>query len=611
MAAPVTHTFVFRMSNAHTAPVHIPPPAIWMGAACAAVALPMLLAFNKPPSATFLNQVAAYVGWGAWMLWLASPSVTSGWPWRGGLGGLLAALALMALMTLVSPWCSGLPWSLALSSLGTLAATALVVVTAAALARHGQATQAFHALSVALLVAGVVSAALGGIQLFAPEWVAEVNQWANATLIAATSVPGRAVGNLRQPNHLSSLLLWSLVALVWMAERRQLGAPVAVGLGTVLLTGIVLSASRTGMLGVLLLALWGGVDKGLSRRARVLLIGSPLVFALIWAGFETWSDNGQHFFGGDAQLTKGDISSSRFAIWSNTLALIAQRPWLGVGWGEFNFAWTLTPFPDRPVAFFDHTHNLPLQLAVEVGLPMAAALLALLIWALWRAYTAGRDAHDSTARLTLRCAFVMVLLMALHSQLEYPLWYAHFLLPTAFAFGLCLGGSLPGLAAPSLAQQRATRPLWLAAALLLTGASAALYDYMRVVAIFVPPKQSAPLDRRIAYGQRSWLFAHHADYAAVTAVENPAPAAASFNRATHYLLDTRLMTAWARALYQAGDHQRALYLAQRLKEFHNDEASQLFRVCEQPLAPGVTTPFQCLQPTVELSYRDFRHPAWK
>ena len=78
-------------------------------------------------------------------------------------------------------------------------------------------------------------------------------------------------------------------------------------------------------------------------------------------------------FGGGARLGEGDISSSRFGIWRNTLALIRAHPWLGVGFGEFNFAWTLTPFPGRPVAFFDHTHNLPLQLAVELGLPLAAA----------------------------------------------------------------------------------------------------------------------------------------------------------------------------------------------------------------------------------------------
>ena len=40
------------------------------------------------------------------------------------------------------------------------------------------------------------------------------------------------------------------------------------------------------------------------------------------------------------------------------------------------FAWTLTPFPGRPIAFFDHTHNLPLQLIVELGVPLGLATIA-------------------------------------------------------------------------------------------------------------------------------------------------------------------------------------------------------------------------------------------
>ena len=110
-------------------------------------------------------------------------------------------------------------------------------------------------------------------------------------------------------------------------------------------------------------------------------------------------------FGGEVQLQKSDISSSRFGIWSNTLALIAAHPWAGVGFGEFNFAWSLTPFPGRPTAFFDHTHNLPLQLAVELGLPLATLVIVLLLAALWRAWRAGRRGrHRRPARAPRRAA---------------------------------------------------------------------------------------------------------------------------------------------------------------------------------------------------------------
>ena len=108
-----------------------------------------------------------------------------------------------------------------------------------------------------------------------------------------------------------------------------------------------------------------------SRQARWLLCLAPLTYALFWLGMSAWADLSHHVFGAETRFsTNGDVSSSRFAIWSNTLALIRAHPWSGVGFGEFNFAWTLTPFPDRPVAFFDHTHNLALHLAVELGIPL-------------------------------------------------------------------------------------------------------------------------------------------------------------------------------------------------------------------------------------------------
>ena len=574
------------------------PPAAWTIAACVAVAVPSLLAFNLPPSATFFNQAAAFLGWGAWAWLMASSPLPVRDALRGPTLALLAALALLTASAVAAPLWAGLPWTLAGSAIGTLAAAALVVLVGAALARDGRASTAFHALCVALLVAGAVGAVIGAIQVFLPQWTD--GQW------IADIAGGRAAGNLRQPNHLSSLLLWSLVALVWLAERTRIGRLATMLLGTLLLAGIVLTASRTGILGVLLLAAWGLLDKRMSRPGRARLLVSPIVFALLWVGLAAWAHQAHQAFGGDEQLAKGDISSSRFGIWANTLALIARHPWTGVGWGEFNFAWTLTPFPGRPVAFFDHTHNLPLQFAVELGLPLAALVLALLGWALWQAFRASGRCADAATASTLRAAFVMVLLMAVHSQLEYPLWYAYFLLPTAFAFGLCVDGRAgAGIAARPPA--RRSNGLRLAAALLFVGTVASLVDYGRVVVIFAPGSSAAPLAERIADGKRSWLFGHHADYAAVTTAEHVGDPRQAFARVPHYLLDTRLMMAWARSLEEDGQHDAARHVAQRLREFRSESSQAFFEVCDLlEDEDAAAAPFQCQAPAAAVDYRTLR-----
>jgi hypothetical protein len=331
----------------------------------------------------------------------------------------------------------------------------------------------------------------------------------------------------------------------------------------------------------------------------------------MWGGELLWAAGGNPGFGGAARASEGgDLSSSRFAIWSNTLALIAAHPLWGVGFGEFNFAWTLTPFPGRPTAYFDHTHNLPLNFAVELGIPLAIVVLTLLLRALFGALgngvTDGRGG-DSGRLPMQRAAFVMVLMIALHSLLEYPLWYAYFLLPAAFAFGLCVERPDARDASPaSAAVAHRTRPFVLASMLLILGGSLTLLDYLRVAAIFTPPAGAGPLQQRIEAGRGSVLFGHHADYAAATGAEEPPAPLAAFARAPHYLLDARLMAAWARSLAAAGDLERARHVAARLKEFRSADAEAFFAPCDDARSDASARPFQCEAPTRSLGFRDFR-----
>jgi O-antigen ligase len=578
-----------------------PPSAdAWLVAAAGmAIAAPVLLAYNVPPSATFLNQALAFVGWGILLLLLAlAPAATRLVPRRGAVA-LVGALVLLGLATLASWQFFGLPRALALSSLGTIAAAVAAAWGGVAAAQSARTQTIFHAVCLALLLAGLLSTLVGLVQVFAPGL-------ADGNWIAAPAQEGRASGNLRQPNHLASLLLWSVVALVWLVEVGRLRRGGLAVLGGLLVFALVLSASRTGTVGIVMLALWGVLDRRLSKPVRAMLIAAPIAYVAMWLGVTEWAHASRQVFGGEARLSEGDISSSRFAIWSDTWGLIKQHPWAGVGFGEFNFAWSLTPFPHRPVAFFDHTHDLPLQFIVELGLPLAAVVLALLLWALWEAFAAAH-ADSGPRGPMLRAAFMMVLMMSVHSLLEYPLWYSYFLLPTAFVFGLAVGGGTS--AAGKATATPSGRPAWslLVAALLVTaGGVASLVDYNRVVVIFTPADDAAPLAERIADGRRSWFFGHHADYAAATTVQHPSDAMDSFKVATHYLLDTRLMMAWATALAESGDVERARHLAQRLREFHNDDSKAFFEPCDKPAEAGTERPFQCTPPSRAFDYRDFR-----
>jgi hypothetical protein len=117
-----------------------------------------------------------------------------------------------------------------------------------------------------------------------------------------------------------------------------------------------------------------------------------------------------------------------------------------------------------------------------------------------------------------------------------------------------------------------------------------------------------PLAERIAQGQRSWFFAHHADYAAATVSPEPAQEMDALRRAAHYLLDTRLMMAWAEAYASSADLPRARYLAARLREFRNPLSKGWLEVCAKPVEEPLEPPFQCRgsDPLVKLRWTDFR-----
>ena len=168
------------------------------------------------------------------------------------------------------------------------------------------------------------------------------------------------------------------------------------------------------------------------------------------------------------------------------------------------------------------------------------------------------------------------------------------------------------------------------------GALLAVADYTRVTTVFRAAADAPPLAQRIASGQRSLFFGHHADYAAVTSgmrSNTPAAEAAAFARATHYLLDTRLMLAWASAREAAGDEDGARHLAARLREFRNAGSREFFEACDVAgsseaaattaapadsgsfaagaVAPAPQSPpFQCLAPEGTLPWKYFlRAPA--
>lgn len=71
------------------------------------------------------------------------------------------------------------------------------------------------------------------------------------------------------------------------------------------------------------------------------------------------------------------LAITRLAQWQVALTLIAERPWLGWGAAAFSLI-----YPRRTGHWHGHPHNLPIDLALSHGLPVAVLLVGLVLWLL-------------------------------------------------------------------------------------------------------------------------------------------------------------------------------------------------------------------------------------
>ncbi|EER58028.1 O-antigen polymerase [Acidovorax delafieldii 2AN] len=199
-------------------------------------------------------------------------------------------------------------------------------------------------------------------------------------------------------------------------------------------------------------------------------------------------------------------------LWSNVLYLIAQKPWTGWGWGELDYAHYMTLFPgERFCVLLDNAHNLPLHLAVELGLPVAAVACGAAVAGVVRA----RPWRETDPVRQL--AWGALAIIGVHSMVEFPLWYGPFQLVAVLALALLWRR-------PLLAWVRS--PALLAgAAVVFVAVSAAgvavAWDYYRISLLYRPmaSRPQAYQGDTLAKVSGTPLFTNQVDFALLTTTE--------------------------------------------------------------------------------------------
>ncbi|HQF86888.1 MAG TPA: O-antigen ligase family protein [Acidobacteriota bacterium] len=152
--------------------------------------------------------------------------------------------------------------------------------------------------------------------------------------------------------------------------------------GAWLCLGLIFSMSRGGILAMLLTVAFLSVLTAMRHsRRRIQLVA--LLFVLLVGGYAVW-------LGLDPVLTRferimdeeGVMTEGRLPVWKDTVDLIRDFPLLGVGLGNYRYAFL--SYNETPMnVVYDHAHNDFLQYTAELGIPAGFTLIAFVLAAVF------------------------------------------------------------------------------------------------------------------------------------------------------------------------------------------------------------------------------------
>ncbi|OQW69376.1 MAG: hypothetical protein BVN35_19200 [Proteobacteria bacterium ST_bin11] len=241
-------------------------------------------------------------------------------------------------------------------------------------------------------------------------------------------------GGIGQPNHYGDLLALGGVSLLYLQDSLRLRQGLFLSAGFLVALGLSLSPSRSVWFYWLALA----VIAWRYRRTWLKPMGFGLMAYLLLQGL--WSMDvlpTPQLTAAERMLLQASGISPRWHIWRVAWDLFLQKPLLGHGFGEFDWAYYQAGrFIQEQATRIEHAHNIVMHLLVELGLlPVLLLSGAVIVWL--RGVLASGDANSQLAATTaegddpsdsMRAWLLMLAaVLTIHSLLEYPLWHANFL----------------------------------------------------------------------------------------------------------------------------------------------------------------------------------------
>ena len=310
-------------------------------------------------------------------------------------------------------------------------------------------------------------------------------------------------GNINQRGHFAMQITLASFAVIYLHAADRAGRAPAMAI--LILFAFVLTASGARATAVCIVA--GFILSLIAYRAaktsmhRRLLRGSGLLLALfllfqfLQPLLNDWlklllGAMGFEVGGFDILVVlRRDMAEGidiRVSEWRKAWLMFMESPLWGIGIG--NYAWYGFNYQALPEfsavskdIFFHHSHNLVMQVLAELG--VAGLLLLVFMAAVWL-----RQALPLWKNPSHWLIFALAIVLLLHSNVEFPLWYSYFLGPAAILLGLGSEGATKIRFTPWLGQLAVWATLLLSGAILII----TLYGFEDISRVYQAFLTSAP-----------------------------------------------------------------------------------------------------------------------
>lgn len=259
------------------------------------------------------------------------------------------------------------------------------------------------------------------------------------------------IGNIRQRNHFATQITLATIALIYLFAHRRLPLGLMIAPLVLFVLLLTFSGSRAVALyasAVFVLSLLAyRKTRGRVHSRLLLASGSLLLMFLILQYYAPYISEWlkQMLVNRGFDVNQAELLTAlergakvgldlRISEWHKAWQMFLQAPILGVGIGNYGwFSFTYQSLPEFSIIpkmqIYTHSHNIFTQILAELGIA-GFLTIAFMLFGWLRQFS--RNWTTPTSWFIASCLLVLFI----HSNLEFPLWYSFFLGPAAVFLGI-------------------------------------------------------------------------------------------------------------------------------------------------------------------------------